>query len=112
MDNNVGSSTVENFDVRPSKKAKCTEFDLLELDKMKNDHPMPSTASPTRGTFSSVSEFKDNQISEEKHSGEVIIVEPMPSAASPTIETLNNVGDTYDYLPQGILFHLYLFFGM
>jgi hypothetical protein len=104
MDNNVGSSTVENFDVQPLKKAKCTEFDLLESDKMKNVLQMPSTASPTRETLSSVCEFKDEQISKEKHSGEVIIVDPMPSVALPTIETSNNVGDTYDYLPQGIFF--------
>jgi hypothetical protein len=89
MDNNVGSSTAENFYVRPLKKTKCTEFDLLESDKMKNVHPMPSTASPTRETLSSVCEFKDKQISHEKHSGELIIVDPTTR-----------------------FFHLYLFFGM
>jgi hypothetical protein len=50
---------------------------------------MPSTASPTRETLSSVCEFKDKQISHEKHSGELIIVDPTTR-----------------------FFHLYLFFGM
>jgi hypothetical protein len=37
---------------------------------------------------------------------------PLDGEQPPKEQEQNNVGDTYDYLPQGIFFNLYLFFFM
>jgi hypothetical protein len=49
---------------------------------------------PTRETFSSDSGLIDKQIKEEKHI--------LDDEQQPKERKQNNVGDTYDYLPQGI----------
>jgi hypothetical protein len=85
MENNVGSSTIENYDVQPLKKAKMSE------DKLPDEK---TAASPTRETFLSDSGLIDKQIKEEKHI--------LDDEQQPKERKQNNVGDTYDYLPQGI----------
>jgi ArsR family metal-binding transcriptional regulator len=79
MEHDVGLSTFENLDDRPLKKAKMSE------DKITDEK---TTALPAREKLSS-------QIREEK--------KKVDDEEQPNEQKQNNAGNTYDYLPQGIL---------
>ena len=122
MEHNVETSTIEDFERRPSKKAKCSESSLMddplpsptlstsslvsecpesirsESNNQKNDDPVPSPQSPTMSTLSPVSELiNDEAVSQD---GDKQTEEPK--------HIINDV--TYDYLPQGKILTYYFYF--
>uniref|UniRef100_A0A453SPE9 Uncharacterized protein n=1 Tax=Aegilops tauschii subsp. strangulata TaxID=200361 RepID=A0A453SPE9_AEGTS len=104
----------EDFDNRPSKKAKNSESGVLEPSPIS---PTMSASNPVSECFESIVPESDNQIDHE----------PLQSPPSPSSSTLTpvlilhdvkgpdpnkgiKVDETYDYLPQGIyLFIMYTF---
>jgi hypothetical protein len=86
MEHDVGSSTFENLDDRPLKKVKMSEDKIIDEK---------TTASPAREKFSSDYELIDKQIREEEKN--------VDDDEQPKEQKQNNAGNTYDYLPQGIL---------
>ncbi|XBI32656.1 hypothetical protein VPH35_056079 [Triticum aestivum] len=101
----------EDFDNRPSKKAKISESGVLESSPMS---PTMSTSNPVSECFESIVPKSENQIDHD----------PLPSPSSSTLTPVLilhdvkepdpnkgiKVDETYDYLPQGIyLFIMYTF---
>ena len=82
MEHNVETSTIEDFERRPSKKAKCSESSLM-------DDPLPS---PTLSTSPLVSECPES-ISSESNSQINDDPDPVPSPPSPTMSTLSPVSE-------------------
>lgn len=99
MDHIVESSTIEDFNDLPLKKAKSFEPDLingdllpspdsLESDRKINSHPLPSPTSPIIQALSPNNELEDKQVSE------------LDDDKQPKEDKQIKV-DSYDYLPQG-----------
>jgi hypothetical protein len=102
MDPNVDSTTDEDFDNRPLKKAKNPESIVL-------DNPLPSP--PVSEVMNEDNTLPSPPVSEPMNEDN-----PLPS---PTVSELMNeetepkhiIDDvTYDYLPQGKIFSYYLYF--
>ena len=93
----------EDFDNRPSKKAKISESGVLEPSPMS---PTMSASNPVSECFESIVPESENQIDHD----------PLPSPSSSTLTPVLilhdvkepdpnkgiKVDETYDYLPQGI----------
>ena len=95
----------EDFDNRPSKKAKISESGVLEPSPVS---PTMKTSSPGSECFESIVPVSDNQMNHDT----------LPSPPSPSSSTISHVSllhdvkepdshkeikvdETYDYLPQG-----------
>ena len=81
MEYNVETNTIEDFERRPSKKAKCSESNFL-------DDPLPS---PTISTSSLVSECNESISSESNN--QINDDDPVLSPPSPTMSTLSLVSE-------------------
>ena len=101
----------EDFDNRPSKKAKISESGVLESSPMS---PTMSASNPVSECFESIVPESENQIDHD----------PLPSPSSSTLTPVLilhdvkepdpnkgiKVDETYDYLPQGICLIYYVCF--
>ena len=131
MDRNSETTTVEDFDNQPLKKAKYFESSVLddslpsptisasslvsecsnsigsELHDQINCDPLASPLSPTMSTLPPTSESKNEETVSEDVDKQTVPLDDDRQIDEPKL-IINDV--TYDYLPQGTIFTYYFYF--
>ena len=100
----------EDFDNRPSKKAKISESGVLEPSPMS---PTMKTSSPGSECFESIVPESDNQMNHDtlpSPRSTISPVFPLHDVKEPDSHKEIKVDETYDYLPQGICLIYYVCF--